>query len=104
MITQACRTSVCSTVEWNWVVRQLIEWIEVNKWADDFNLAIEPAWRCNTPGIAELKNPDAGLVWVNDLLAMCKDRCSRFTRGPDLPHPRMPTNAHFFLQNERISS
>jgi phosphatidylserine decarboxylase len=55
-------------VEWNKVVLELIELIKANKWEDDFNKAIEHAHRSNIPEIADIRNLDDYLVWINDLL------------------------------------
>jgi phosphatidylserine decarboxylase len=55
-------------VKWNKVVLELIELIKAKKWEDDFNKAIEHAHRSNIPEIADIKNLDDYLMWINALL------------------------------------
>ena len=55
-------------VKWNKVVLELIELIKANKWEDEFNKAIGHAQKSNIPEIADIKNLDDYLAWINDLL------------------------------------
>lgn len=54
--------------EWSKVVLELIELIKANRWEDDFNKAIEHAHRSNIPEMADIKNLQDYLTWINDLL------------------------------------
>jgi phosphatidylserine decarboxylase precursor len=55
-------------VKWNKVVLELIELIKAKKWEDNFNKAIEHAHRSNIPELADIRNLQNYLVWINDLL------------------------------------
>ena len=54
--------------QWHKVVTELIELIKEHKWEDDFNQAIANARKWNIPELADIKNLQDYLVWINDLL------------------------------------
>jgi len=54
--------------KWNEVVRELVDMIKENGWADDFNKAIANAHKTHIPEIEDIKNLDDYLNWINDQL------------------------------------
>jgi len=54
--------------EWHKVVRELVDLIKEKGWEEDFNKAIEHAQKWNIPELADIKNLQDYLAWMNDLL------------------------------------
>ena len=55
-------------VKWHPVVRDLMDLVAAHKWDDAFRKAIARAHQSNVPELDDIRDLDAYLAWINDLL------------------------------------
>src|SRR5476651_1810414 len=55
-------------VKWHQAMLELSALIKANKWEDDFNRATDAARKSRVPELADIRNLDDYLIWLNNLL------------------------------------